>query len=101
MSRPKSILITGYVNSLDKDVPADTWYRCSPGSIGEALSHQFIQRGCTVCSTGLPSETLPELEAAGAHVFPLDVRSEESVKELELHVSKVLDAELDILINCA
>ncbi|KAF2173412.1 hypothetical protein M409DRAFT_48395 [Zasmidium cellare ATCC 36951] len=85
MSRPKTVLITG----------------CSPGSIGEALSHEFLQRGCTVCSTGLPSETLPELEQAGAHVFPLDVRSEESVKELEQHVSKVLDGELNILINCA
>ncbi|THY81900.1 hypothetical protein D6C93_09392 [Aureobasidium pullulans] len=84
MSR-KTVLITG----------------CSPGSIGEALTLEFIQRGFDVCATSLPSESLIDLQAKGAVTLPLDVTSAESVRELKVTVSKVFEGKLDYLINCA
>lgn len=79
----------------------DTSHSCSPGSIGEALSIEFLSRGCTVISTSLPSETLPELSDAGAHVLPLDVRDADSVQTLAANATKLLEGKLDLLINCA
>ena len=58
-------------------------------------------QGFDVCATSLPSESLTDLQAKGAVTLPLDVTSTESVRELEVTVSKVFEGKLDYLINCA
>ncbi|KKY39338.1 putative nadph-dependent 1-acyldihydroxyacetone phosphate reductase [Diaporthe ampelina] len=75
---------------------------CSPGSIGEALAHEFLERDdFVVCVTSLPGEELKELAALGAVPFPVDVTSTDSVKALKDAVVDDLGDELDVLINCA
>ncbi|KAI0103765.1 short chain dehydrogenase [Nemania sp. FL0031] len=82
----KNVLITG----------------CSPGSIGEALAKQFLLKdNVAVFATSLPGERLQELEVLGAHCFPVDVTSAESVNSLKDAVAELIRDELDILINCA
>ena len=51
---------------------------CSSG-IGRAAAETLVARGHTVYATARRTETLAELEAAGARVLALDVTSEESM----------------------
>jgi NADP-dependent 3-hydroxy acid dehydrogenase YdfG len=51
---------------------------CSSG-IGRAAAETLVARGHTVYATARRTETLTELEAAGARVLALDVTSEESM----------------------
>ena len=51
---------------------------CSSG-IGAATADLLVKAGHTVYATARRTETVDELEAAGARVLPLDVRSEQSM----------------------
>lgn len=63
---------------------------CSSG-IGRAAAEALIARGHTVYATARRTETLTDLEAAGARILALDVTSEESMSS----AVKTIEAEHD------
>ncbi|KAK9368983.1 hypothetical protein V1509DRAFT_639338 [Lipomyces kononenkoae] len=69
---------------------------CSDGGMGAALAVAFHKSGLNVIATARNPGKMAKLKAAGIETMPLDILSQESIKDA---VSKV--SSLDILVNNA
>ncbi|KAK4621881.1 Short-chain dehydrogenase ptmH [Fulvia fulva] len=81
----KTVLITG----------------CSENGIGAALATEYQKRGYHVFASARNTKKIPSSLASASNVtlLPLDVTSEESIKNAASAVSKATGGKLDILIN--
>ncbi|KAH8594217.1 hypothetical protein B0O99DRAFT_595553 [Bisporella sp. PMI_857] len=84
-SLKRSILITG----------------CSAGSAGHALALEFASQGMRVFATARSTKSLPQLEAKGIEVLPLEVTSAESIAALKAEIMKRSGGKLNMLFNNA
>ncbi|KAG4431895.1 hypothetical protein IFR05_012629 [Cadophora sp. M221] len=84
-SLKRSILITG----------------CSTGSAGHALALEFARQGLRVFATARSTKSLPELEAKGVEVLPLEVTSADSIAALKAEIATRTGGKLNMLFNNA
>ncbi|EME42831.1 hypothetical protein DOTSEDRAFT_72323 [Dothistroma septosporum NZE10] len=74
---------------------------CSENGIGAALATEYQKREYHVFATARNTNKIPKSIASASNVtvLPLDVTSEESIKNAASEVSKATGGKLDILIN--
>lgn len=76
--------------------------RCGKGGIGEALVHEYAQKGIHAIATVLPSEKSDHLDGlTSVSWFTLDVTEESSIRQLLKNISQLTDGYLDVLVNNA